>query len=911
MPAVTTTLRSLRARTSFSVVAFFALTGFVPTDDEVSLPRDPDRRVLRLGSGRGDPRGLSDPALRAALIEAIQRDARTDLWGLVHVGRDRWLAREDGAGFLVDADGVELRTARRHALPSIRARLRTVAWGRDGSWRPLPAVPPRVRGNEAVFEREAGVRELWRHGPLGMHQLFELRAAPPGRGALVVRMRLRGELRARGCGRSLQFVDDAARVRARYGELFVRDAAGRRLPALLVAHERGEVIELRVDDEGARYPILVDPVWSEETTLRAPEADATSQFGHAVALSPDGMRAVVGAYGDGHAGAYSGAAYVFSRVGESWSQEARLTGPDAQPYDWFGWSVAVDGHTVVGAPGRDGGGTNRGGAYVFERNMTDGTWLRTATLEPSDRMDEDRFGSAVGVLASTIVVGAPYHAAPRGAVYTFSRSTTMRWVPFGKIGGPMNSNQFGSSVALAGDPAGMLLLIGAPGCSFGSPAIGGGCAHVYQMTSSSWSLRAQLQASDANDGDRFGAAVALHGNTAVIGAPHKSMNRGAAYVFVRDPMGAWNQQARLMPIMHVPQPDDYYGNAVAVFGDRAIVGAHYYGESAGAAYSFVRGGTGAWSEEAFLVPRSLEPGAMLGKSVALVERTALVGASSHAPRGAAHVFLVGAFCGNRRIDSGERCDRNGECCTERCLLAPSTEVCRPVMGPCDIAEEYCTGTAPTCPPNRLHGSDWVCRSSMGPCDVAETCTGLSPECPVDHYAPPETECRSARGPCDAPESCSGTSPNCPDDVLQPSTHVCRPSTDPACDPEEVCSGSNPACPDDVTMCGSGADAGPMDGGATDGGARDAGGTGMDVELPPADAESHADASADGDAGVRPVKVSGCACRTASRQQATPYLPLLLFVALHGRARLRARRRRQEGGVADDGSVLQVLQRNGR
>jgi hypothetical protein len=105
--------------------------------------------------------------------------------------------------------------------------------------------------------------------------------------------------------------------------------------------------------------------WTQQAKLTAADAASGDQFGYAVSV--DGDTALVGARFDDDAGSFSGSAYVFTRSGTVWTQQAKLTAADAAGGDEFGWSVSVDGDTaLVGAYLDDDGGTDSGSAYVFE-----------------------------------------------------------------------------------------------------------------------------------------------------------------------------------------------------------------------------------------------------------------------------------------------------------------------------------------------------------------------------------------------------------------------------------------------------------------------------------------------------------------------------------------------------------------
>ncbi|GIW45634.1 MAG: hypothetical protein KatS3mg077_2916 [Candidatus Binatia bacterium] len=124
--------------------------------------------------------------------------------------------------------------------------------------------------------------------------------------------------------------------------------------------------------------------------------------------------------------------------------------------------------------------------------------------------------------------------------------------------------------------------------------------------------------------------------------------------------------------------------------------------------------------------------------------------------------------------------------------AKSTGLCRASAGVCDVAE-FCDGVNDQCPPNQFQSAGTVCRTSAGDCDLTEYCTGTSAACPLD--AKSTAVCRPAGGDCDVAESCDGVSNDCPADVLRPSTHTCRTAAGP-CDVPENCTGTSVACPAD-------------------------------------------------------------------------------------------------------------------
>lgn len=147
-------------------------------------------------------------------------------------------------------------------------------------------------------------------------------------------------------------------------------------------------------------------------------------------------------------------------------------------------------------------------------------------------------------------------------------------------------------------------------------------------------------------------------------------------------------------------------------------------------------------------------------------------------------------------DVAEVCTGSAPSCPPDRFRPPDT-LCRARSGACDVAE-LCTGTTPHCPADAFALASFVCRPSSAPCDLEETCTGKAPTCPTDRFLPPETVCRHSRGPCDVAESCTGSAPHCPADVLLSSSAICREAHG-VCDTEERCTGSSASCPEDLVL----------------------------------------------------------------------------------------------------------------
>ena len=158
------------------------------------------------------------------------------------------------------------------------------------------------------------------------------------------------------------------------------------------------------DESGAAYLFTrYGSDWIQQAKLTAADGEAGAEFGRSVALS-DGT-AIIGAARDDEKGEDSGSVYVFTRSGTNWSQRAKLTAADGAKGDVFGISVALDGDTaLIGADLDDDKGENSGSVYVYTRSK--GTWSQQAKLTADDAGDVDIFGVRVAISGDTALIAA-------------------------------------------------------------------------------------------------------------------------------------------------------------------------------------------------------------------------------------------------------------------------------------------------------------------------------------------------------------------------------------------------------------------------------------------------------------------------------------------------------------------------
>jgi ribonuclease BN (tRNA processing enzyme) len=393
-------------------------------------------------------------------------------------------------------------------------------------------------------------------------------------------------------------------------------------------------------------------VYGLQHKLTAPDDAASDFFGESVAVSGD--TAIVGAAGDDDGGTDSGSAYVFTRdAAGTWSEQQKLTASDAAADDIFGVSVAVSGDTaVVGARGDDDDGPDSGSAYVFTRDAA-GTWSEQQKLTASDAAAGDGFGCSVALSGDTVVVGAnrsddftvslPFDT---GSAYVFTRDATGTWIQKQKLtaSDAAGHDEFGRPVAVSGDT----VFVGA------NPGTGSESGSAYVFTrdpAGTWIQKQKLKASDAAADESFALSVAVSGDTAIVGAFRNddgATDSGSAYVFTRDAAGTWIQTQKLGA--SDAAATDIFGSAVAISGDTAVIGARLDddgGSASGSAYVFTRDAAGTWSERRKLTASDAAANDQFGFSVAVSGDTAVVAAvlddDGGSNSGSAYVFSnVGA-----------------------------------------------------------------------------------------------------------------------------------------------------------------------------------------------------------------------------------------------------------------------------
>ena len=270
-------------------------------------------------------------------------------------------------------------------------------------------------------------------------------------------------------------------------------------------------------------------VWIETLRLQPPDLMPSDFFGHAVAASETTV--LVSATGQNRG---AGSVYVFERNGTSWNAAGKLEIiDDSTEARAIGYDIGLDGNTaVVGASGTSVYGFASGAAYVFEKGGD--VWTQVARLIPDDGAAEDVFGGSVAISSDTIIIGASSDddlGSGSGAVYVFER-TDGGWLQVAKLHAPDGhaSAVFGWDVALKGDSA----LIGS--ATKNTFAHRSGSAYVFKRIDGIWTFVSQIYPGDPSVDQVFGAAVALSQSTILVGSQGDStlgLGAGSAYFFLR------------------------------------------------------------------------------------------------------------------------------------------------------------------------------------------------------------------------------------------------------------------------------------------------------------------------------------------------------------------------------------------
>ncbi len=258
-----------------------------------------------------------------------------------------------------------------------------------------------------------------------------------------------------------------------------------------------------------------------------------------------------------------GQVYVYERVADEWVFLQSLTGSQVQGGGLFARSLALDGDTIaVGAP-HESADFNQGGAvYVFEYDGA--TWAETQRLTAADLFVGDRFGSGVALTGDRMIVGAETAGSLPGDAYAFAFDGAS-WVETQKIipTATQGGDRYGARVALDGDTA----LISAP--LFDDDGVtDAGRVDVLTWDGAQWVESASLAPAAPASGADFGRALKLAAGEAFIGAPGTGAGRVHRFA---ESGGSWEETAPYTPLDPVAAME--FGSAIDFADGQLLVGA--------------------------------------------------------------------------------------------------------------------------------------------------------------------------------------------------------------------------------------------------------------------------------------------------------------------------------------------------
>lgn len=264
---------------------------------------------------------------------------------------------------------------------------------------------------------------------------------------------------------------------------------------------------------------------------------------------------------------------------QKWPQITH-TVPEVTSEHRFGESVDIDGdYAIVGTYA-----INSGTGFAYLMYYDNGNWVKQAKLTTSSAKVGDWFGYSVSISGDVVIIGAPAdneQGTRAGAAYIFQKPLT-GWTDMTEtaklmVSGGVSDDRFGRAVSIDGDVA----VIGAPGHNDMR-----GTLYVFQKPQNGWvhmTQTAQLTNTGGNaTGLVFtGTSVSISGNTIVCGAPNYSFlengeyqSRGVAYVYQKPGENWVNMNETARITASDGAHSDKFGSAIDVSGDVVVVGAH-------------------------------------------------------------------------------------------------------------------------------------------------------------------------------------------------------------------------------------------------------------------------------------------------------------------------------------------------
>lgn len=397
---------------------------------------------------------------------------------------------------------------------------------------------------------------------------------------------------------------------------------------------RGRVFAMTFDEDAG--------TWDASSTLTATPSVLEAGFGRQVSIAAG--TALIGAESEPVNGlTEAGAAYVFALTQSTWSQVARFTAPTPSAGGRFGMAVAISG-LEPSTPDRMliASYENAGAGRVYAYRRSGEAWVSSFTITPPVTQAAQEFGSTLSLDGDVAVIGArrfDLGAVNSGVVYGVDFNASFTAASFVQRGDAAVQTEALAGFAVAIDREGPTVLVGAPLTDVDSNANQG----VVLMSIGNGSdvfppLQRVFELGQGQTTALFGRAIATDGDTLMVGAPGEAVAGalyvGAVYAYRRQSNGSYLLEARL------PNPQgiagDFFGEAVAVRGDLALIGAPFFdsgGADIGMVYVYRRSG-GQWSVVASLLSSCSSPqGREFGRLIEFDGTRAMIGGLCPPPAG--------------------------------------------------------------------------------------------------------------------------------------------------------------------------------------------------------------------------------------------------------------------------------------
>ncbi|MBN1879751.1 FG-GAP repeat protein [bacterium] len=368
--------------------------------------------------------------------------------------------------------------------------------------------------------------------------------------------------------------------------------------------------------------LIAECALATETQLMHTGASTKDRFGHTVSVSNNAI--LVGAPYDDDSGSNAGAVYFYQYDGTSWTQQQKIIHSAVTADDEFGSSISIENdQAIIGAPADNTHGDYSGAAYFYRFDGS--TWNEDAVVSDPAGASFDQFGSSIAISGDYAFVGVPNdddQGSNAGSVFVYYNGGS-GWAFHQKLEPGAGSTSFGRSVSMDGS----LAAIGADGDD--QMGLNAGAVYVFRLDGTTWTLDQTVTAGDPGIEDYFGTAVALDSPQLLIGAPKDNdlgSDSGSVYVFTRD-SGTFTQKEKLNAGDGTASA--LFGDALALSGRFAIVGSHsrdgtVHPDEGGAYLLYYNERT--WVELSKLLPQNSGDYDYYGFAVAISDDFAVVGA---------------------------------------------------------------------------------------------------------------------------------------------------------------------------------------------------------------------------------------------------------------------------------------------